>query len=140
MSRRRKTAGKAGKALPGRFERLIAGLLRTGVWTSLALMLGGLALTFVHHPGYLDPGLDLHRLTAPGAAFPHAWPAIMEGLRAGRGQAVAALGLLILIGTPILRVAVSSVGFLRQGDRLYALITATVLALLVASFLLGKAG
>lgn len=140
MNREKKSGSGMRKSLPGRFERLIAGLLRTGVWTSLGLMLGGLAVMFVHHAGYLDSNRELQRLTAPGAAFPHDLSAVAAGIRAGHGQAIATLGLLFLIGTPILRVAVSIIGFLLQRDFVYALVTAAVLALLVTSFLLGKAG
>jgi uncharacterized membrane protein len=38
-----------------------------------------------------------------------------------------------------MRVAISIFGFLYEKDRLYVLITTTVLALLLISFLLGKA-
>jgi uncharacterized membrane protein len=53
---------------------------------------------------------------------------------------VAAAGLLLLILTPILRVAVSVLMFLLERDRPFVLITAAVLAALVLSFLLGKTG
>ena len=49
-----------------------------------------------------------------------------------------ALGLLLLIATPILRVAVSLLGFALQRDRAYTMISAVVLLVLLISFLLGK--
>ena len=49
-----------------------------------------------------------------------------------------ALGLLLLIATPILRVAVSLVGFALERDRTYAVISAGVLIVLLISFLLGR--
>jgi len=52
---------------------------------------------------------------------------------------VVALGLLLLIATPVLRVAVSIVAFVQQGDRLFTLITAVVLGILLLSFALGAA-
>ena len=50
------------------------------------------------------------------------------------------LGLLLLIATPVARVAFSIVAFALEGDRLYVAITAVVLALLVLSFAVGAAG
>ena len=46
------------------------------------------------------------------------------------------LGLIVLVATPIVRVAASLVGFALEGDRLYVGITAVVLAILLASVLL----
>ena len=107
---------------------------------SLVTILAGLIIMFVHHPGHLQSPADLVRLTRFGAEFPHTLRGVGEGLLAGRGQAVAAAGLLLLILTPILRVAVSVLMFALERDRPFVLITAAVLAALVLSFLLGKAG
>ena len=91
-------------AMMERIELLISGLLRGGVMTSMATVLVGVLLMFVHHPEYLKSAADLQRLTTPGAAFPHTLREVAEGVMAGRGQAVVALGLILLIATPILRV------------------------------------
>jgi uncharacterized membrane protein len=50
-----------------------------------------------------------------------------------RGRGLIQLGLLLLIATPVARVAASLVAFLRQGDRIYTAVTAFVLLVLVAS-------
>ena len=121
-----------------RVEVLISVLLRIGVTASMVTVLVGLVLMFVHHPSYLTSNGDLVRLTAPGAAFPHTLRAVGSGLLAGRGQAVVAAGLILLIATPILRVAVSIVGFAVQRDRTFVLITSFVLAMLLISFFLGR--
>jgi uncharacterized membrane protein len=47
------------------------------------------------------------------------------------------LGLLLLIATPVLRVAVSVIGFALDRDRLFVLITLAVLAVLIGSFAIG---
>ena len=57
-----------------------------------------------------------------------------------RGQAIMALGLLILIITPVLRVAISIVAFAIQHDRIYVAITSLVLALLILSFAGSRGG
>jgi uncharacterized membrane protein len=50
--------------------------------------------------------------------------------------AIAQLGLLTLLATPVVRVAASVVAFASEGDRLYAAITLVVLAILLTSILL----
>lgn len=122
----------------GRVEILISHLLRAGVMASIIILLTGLVLMFAHHPSYLRAGSDLQRLVRPGAAFPHSLHGIVEGLRTCRGQAVIAIGLIVLIATPIMRVAVSIVAFAVERDRVYVLITSAALAVLLASFFLGR--
>ncbi len=65
---------------------------------------------------------------------------MIAGLRDRHGQSVVALGLLILILTPILRVAISIVLFALERDHAFVVITTAVLSILIASFFLGKAG
>lgn len=119
-------------------EWLISWLLLSGVVVSMATVLVGLVLSFAHHPEYLRSAAELSRLTEPGAAFPHTLGEVARGLAAGRGQAVMALGLGMLVATPILRVAISMVGFAVQRDYHFTAITAVVLIVLLISFLLGK--
>lgn len=126
-------------ASSARTERLISRVLRTGVYTSLTLISAGTLLSFARG-GYGGQPADLARLTGPGGAFPRTLGWFTHGLATLDGQAVIVAGLLILILTPIVRVTVSLVGFARERDRTYVLITAAVLALLVLSFALGKAG
>ena len=122
----------------GGVEILISWLLRVGVVTSLSMIVIGLLLMFIHHPSYLISMMDLQRLTSPGAAFPHTLREVVDGLLVGRGQAVVAVGLLVLIVTPIMRVTVSIIGFALQRDRAFVLITSVVLTILIVSFVLGK--
>jgi uncharacterized membrane protein len=119
-------------------ELFISHLLKVGVLTSLAVVILGSVISFVRHPEYLTQPPALRRLTHPGAAFPHTVGEMWAGLKDGRGQAIVVLGLLLLIATPVLRVAASIFGFLYEGDRVYVAITTLVLALLVLSFVIGK--
>jgi uncharacterized membrane protein len=48
------------------------------------------------------------------------------------------LGLLLLIATPVMRVAVSVLIFVHQRDWTFVVITSVVLVLLVLSFVLGR--
>lgn len=123
-----------------RVERVISVLLRVGVVVSLLVVVAGTVVSFVHHPAYLYSATDLGYLTKPGGAVPRTLGDVAAGVRAGRGQAIVVAGLLLLVATPVLRVAVAVVAFLIQKDRVFALITAVVLALLLLSFFLGRAG
>jgi len=115
-------------------------LLRVGVVTSLVIIVAGTVLTFVDHPSYVSSHAALDRLTGEEARFPHTLPAVVTGVRNGDGPAVVMSGLLVLIATPVVRVAVSIFAFVYQRDRTFVLITSIVLMLLLASFALGKAG
>jgi uncharacterized membrane protein len=138
--RGKKTKPKTSDEPVGRFELIISEILRLGVTLSLATILVGLVLMFVHHPDYLRSSADLARLTSPGAALPHSLRDVIEGVRIWRGQAVVALGLTMLILTPILRVAVSIIAFVIERDRVFIAVTSAVLAVLLLSFMLGKVG
>jgi uncharacterized membrane protein len=121
-----------------RGELVITYLLRGGVVTSIVVIVVGLVIMFAHHPSYRDSHEDLRRLLQPDAVFPHTLSQVAAGLREGRGQAVVCVGLLLLIATPILRVAVSILVFAGQRDWVFVVITSFVLAVLVLSFFLGK--
>ena len=58
---------------------------------------------------------------------------IVRDARAGQARGVIALGLLLLIATPVARVAMSAYAFLRQRDRTYVAVTLFVLAVLLYS-------
>jgi uncharacterized membrane protein len=120
-------------------ELLISNLLRIGVVSSLAIVVVGTVMSFLHHPEYITAEHSLQRLTSPGAAFPHTIHEVLQGIREGRGQSVVMIGLLLLIATPVVRVAVSIFAFVYERDRRYVVITTIVLLLLLLSFVLGKA-
>ena len=119
-------------------ERVIGVLLRTGVVASLIIVVTGLVLSFAHHPEYMQSRSMLGQITTPGRVVPHSLREVLAGALALKGEAVIALGLLLLIATPVLRVAVALLAFALERDRPFTLITAFVLAMLVLSFFLGK--
>ncbi len=118
-------------------ERLISIVLRTGVLLSMAVIVSGVALTFVHHPDYFRSRPALGELTSAGATYPHTLRDVAHDAREGRGQAIAMVGILLLIATPIVRVAMSTALFAMEKDKLYASITLVVLILLLVSLLTG---
>jgi uncharacterized membrane protein len=120
-------------------DAAISNLLRAGVVSSMAVVVTGLLFTFIHHPQYVRSTAALGRLTDAGATYPHRLRDVAAQIRQGHGQALVMLGLLMLIATPVARVAFSIVAFALERDRLYVTITAAVLALLIVSFTLGAA-
>ncbi|MGA7616089.1 MAG: DUF1634 domain-containing protein [Thermoanaerobaculia bacterium] len=121
-------------------EGVISNLLRVGVLTSIAVVLVGVTFTFVHHPDYFSSRPDLGRLIDSRLNYTNSISMVIRGVGEMRGQAIVMLGILLLIATPVMRVAVSIVVFLIEKDLLYVAITATVLTLLIVSFFLGAGG
>jgi uncharacterized membrane protein len=127
-----------GEARIHRAELIISAVLRTGVVTSMIVIAAGTLLTFTHHREYVSSPAALQRLTHPGAAVPQSVRGVVNGVGHLRGQSIVAAGLLLLILTPVIRVAVSILTFVAQRDRTYVLITSVVLALLLLSFWVGR--
>ena len=109
-------------------ELFIGKSLRIGVLLSGAVIAIGLILLLLKTPAGSSAG------TAYGLLQ------IWHGLLLGQPDAIIYLGLLLLILTPIFRVAASVVLFFYQRDFVYVAITSYVLGVLILSLLLGKAG
>ena len=118
-------------------EILISNLLRFGVIISLCVVIFGTIITFVHHHEYVSQQSSLGPLTSKEAQFPATLGGVMRGLPEFQGRAIVLLGLLLLIATPVMRVAVSIFAFVYETDYRYVIITAVVLVLLILSFVLG---
>jgi len=118
-------------------ENLISITLRTGVLVSIAVILAGLIFTFAHHPAYFSSRPALGQLIDAREHFTSSIGGVAQGVRASRGQAIIMLGILLLIATPIVRVAISVFLFAAEHDRRYVVITATVLVLLLISLVTG---
>jgi uncharacterized membrane protein len=120
-------------------ELLISDLLRIGVIASLSIVVIGTVVSFVHHPDYLSSREVLQPLTNHSAVFPHNVSESYRSILRGEGRGIVILGLLLLVATPVMRVAISIVGFVYEKDLMFVVITSTVLALLLLSFVLGRA-
>lgn len=127
---RRKRAD-AAETTPPALAGLVSALLIGGVALSVALIVFGLILA------------ARGGLLATAGVVPRTGPAAPVGEVVRRAialdpLAVIELGVLVLIATPVARVAASVALFLAEPDYLYAVFTAVVLALLLASlFLIG---
>jgi len=123
---------------PTRIELVISFLLRAGVILSLFVIVFGLTISFTHHAEYVHSHGQLPQLTGSARAFPHTLRETWDAARQFRGEAFIVIGLLLLIATPVMRVAVSIVAFLIARDWMFVVITSVVLTLLILSFFLGK--
>jgi uncharacterized membrane protein len=111
----------------GRFESAIGMLLRVGVALAAAVVVVGGAIYLVKFGG-THP--DYRMFRGEPAEFVRV-SLIVRNAVAVRGRGLIQLGLLLLIATPIARVAVSVLVFLAEKDWLYVSFTLTVLAVLI---------
>ena len=112
---------------PERFRTLVSGILIVGVTLAATLMVLGFAASLlVGWEGSLTGA-------APGTSGLADFSAMGSSLVALRPVGIAQLGLVVLLATPVLRVAASSLAFALEGDRLYAALTLTVLGILLVS-------
>ena len=114
-------------------ELLIGMLLRVCVIATSVVVVAGAAL---YLPAALDDRVSYARFRGEPAAF-RSVAGIVRDAITGDGRAIVEAGLLLLVVTPILRVALSALGFLRERDHLYVALTLAVLALLGYSLLAG---
>ncbi len=110
-------------------DRFIGNLLRTGVIIAGIIVLIGGAFYLIRHGGEI-PNYQTFRsepddLRTLGGIF--------NSVIALKASAIIQIGIILLIATPIARVAFSVYAFIIQKDRVYIGITILVLALLIFS-------
>ena len=110
-------------------ETMMGNLLRAGVVLAASVVLVG-GLVYLLRHGAAQPGFHVFR----------GEPADLRSIRGIlaeaftlRGRGIIQLGLLLLIATPVARVAFSVYAFARQGDRTYVVVTLIVLTVLLYS-------
>lgn len=116
-------------------QQAIGGVLRIGVLIAAAVTLAGGVLLLAQHGG--NP-VALGTFRGEPTVLT-SLVGIARGTLALNGDAVAQFGLVLLIATPVARVALTLVAFALQRDRAYVLITTIVLALLVYGLVFGGA-
>lgn len=117
-----------------RIENILGNLLRAGVLLSaLVVLIGGVIYLLRHGRSPIEFGVFRGE------------PADLRGVRgiiretvALRGRGIIQLGLLLLIATPVVRVAFSIFGFAEERDRMYVVFTLIVFSILLYS-LIGSA-
>lgn len=111
-------------------EKVIGYLLRYGVISASLVVLAGGIVYLVRH-GHQLPAYREFR----GEPDKYREPVLMwEAVMRGEGRPLIQLGLLILIATPIARIAFSIFGYLMEKDYLYTVLTVIVLLVILSSF------
>ena len=115
-------------------EIIIGNLLKSGVILSSSVVLFGGILYLVRH----GHGLPQY----------HVFAGVPESLRSVQGvlrqvshfsaRAIIQLGILLLIATPVARVAFAAVAFAVERDKLYVVLTLVVLTILLCSLIWGQ--
>lgn len=111
-----------------RMDRIISRLLRTGVLLASAVVLAGGILYLIHHGG-IRP--DYHSFHVEPAGFTK-YRDIFRGLHSSEGRNWIQFGVLLLVLTPVARVAFSVFAFFEERDWRYVMLTLIVLTVLVA--------
>jgi|ERR1700733_8108506 uncharacterized membrane protein len=111
----------------------IGKLLRYGVIFSAVLVAFG-GILYLQHP--LRPASKYNHFIAKSTTF-HGVAGVLRRAVHLDADGVLQLGLLLLIATPVARVAFCIVGFARQKDRLYIVISSSVFVILIYSLIQG---
>jgi uncharacterized membrane protein len=114
-----------------RIEVILGNLLRAGVLISAAVVFFGACVYLSRHAH--EPA-DYRVFRGEPSEY-RTIPGVIRSVINFRGRGIIQLGLLLLIATPIVRVAFSVVGFAIERDRLYVAFTLIVLAVLLYSLL-----
>jgi len=118
-----------------RADQVAGNLLRVGVTIAATVVLAGAVIYLLRHGGESPHYRVFHGEPSDLRTVTGIWRMTLTG----HGRGLIQLGLLLLIATPIARVAYSLADFARRRDRLYVVVTLIVLAVLLYS-LLGKVG
>ncbi len=108
-------------------DLVIGRLLQIGVLAAALVTLAGGVLYLAHHAGVAP---DFRTFAGAPTAL-RSLSGIVRGVAAGSSASLVQLGLVLLILTPMARVALTLGAFVIQKDRLYVGLTAIVLAVLV---------
>lgn len=112
-----------------RLETVVGVMLRTGVMLAAAVVLTGGILYFFQNHG---PRTNYGQFHGEPAGLIDVG-SILHGVAAFDARSVIMLGLLLLIATPVARVAMCIVGFLLERDKLYVAVSTLVFAILIYS-------
>lgn len=112
-------------------EQFISNLLKYGVILSSAIVLVGGILYLIRHGA--EPA-EYQFFQGEPSVFCSP-KGVVKAVLSGSRRGIIQLGLLLLIATPVARVAFSLLTFLRQRDLSYVIVTLFVLAGLIYSFI-----
>lgn len=116
-------------------NRSVGNLLRLGVILSVATSLIGFIKLFTE--GFKMP--RKYNLLNMGDSSEKVWGSFWDSLCKGEGMAIIQLGILFLILTPLVRIIFALIGYLKEKDYTYVVISLIVLTIMLVSFLTGYA-
>lgn len=119
-----------------RLEQMVGALLRTGVLLAAVVVVAG-GVWWLAESGQATPAYAQFRGEPPEL---RSAGALVKALAHPRSETVIQLGLLLLIATPVARVALALVAFAWERDRTYVFITLIVFAVLIYSLAFSSAG
>ncbi len=111
----------------------VSRMLLVGVTLAAGVVLIG-GLLYVRHPWVTIPDYSHF---SNGGATRSTIAGVMDGLVHLNPKSIIEFGLLLLIATPVARVVFCVIGFARQKDKLYVLISSVVLVILLYSLTKG---
>lgn len=112
-----------------KIEQIIGQLLRAGVVLAAVVVLAGGVVYLVQHASAHE---DYSKFHGAPENLRSVTGTVHEAVR-GHSVGIIQLGLLLLVLTPIARVAFSAIGFMEERDRMYVVITLIVMAVLIFS-------
>lgn len=117
-----------------RIQRVMAGVLRWGVILSSLMVLAG-AAGYLARYGHVVPRHEVFR--GEPSALRNIGGIIREALSGG-SRGIIEFGLLLLVATPVARVALAVYGFACQRDRKFVVIASIVLMVLLYSLVFAR--
>jgi uncharacterized membrane protein len=117
-----------------RIETWVGAMLQTGVLLAAVVVLAGGILYLTQNRGPRPNYSEFHGEPAQLLSV----AGVAHGVAAGDARSIIMLGLLLLIATPVVRVAMCVIGFSFERDRLYIAVSAVVLVILLYSLLFHK--
>ena len=129
--------GALASPSPKGVRAAVGRVLRVGVLTSATLMLSGYVIGLVADPAMFGSRAVERAHLAGRASFPHSLTALWSALARGKGEAIIVAGVLLLILTPVAGLFTGAVAFVRRRDWIFGAISATVLTIILGSFVIG---
>lgn len=117
-------------------EMFIGQQLRWGVITASVIAFIGGIIYLSSHGG----GTPAYHVFNGAPEYVRHLPGIFQGVARLDGMAIIQLGVVVLLATPITRIAFSVVAFAMEKDRLYVMITLLVLSIIIFSIFSGLGG
>jgi len=112
-----------------RVQQAVGNLLRAGVLLAASVVLAGGVVFLLRHGGSVPD----YRVFRGEPMDLRSFGGIVRDAFSGSGRGLIQLGLLLLVATPVARVAFTAVAFAFERDRTYVLIALLVLSLLFKS-------